>query len=83
MTEYFTSIGVRGVGIYSTRYQWRHIVGNAVSDTSSLNGLSNWRPAGETLREAKSTCDVEPLTPGGVVEMTQYWKDFDYNYSCI
>src|SRR5688500_1569990 len=30
MTEYFTSIGTRGVGIYSTRYQWGRIVGGGV-----------------------------------------------------
>ncbi len=83
MTDYFTSIGVRGVGIYSTAYQWGHIVGDEVSDTSSLNGLSNWRPAGSDLAAAKRTCGVAPLTPGGVVEMTQYTKDFDYNHTCI
>jgi hypothetical protein len=83
MTEYFTSIGVRGVGIYSTQYQWGHIVGDGVSAESSLNGLSNWRPAGSDRRAAKRTCGVEPLTPGGVVEMTQYTKDFDYNHTCI
>ncbi len=83
MTEYFTSIGVRGVGLYSTRYQWNQIVGNAVSATSSLNGLPNWRPAGTELAAAQATCGVAPLTPGGIVEMTQYWKDFDYNHTCI
>ncbi|SNR63493.1 hypothetical protein [Blastococcus mobilis] len=83
MTEYFTSIGVRGVGLYSTRYQWGHIVGRGVSATSSLNGLPNWRPAGFTLAAARATCGVAPLTPGGVVQMTQYWSDFDYNHSCI
>jgi hypothetical protein len=83
MTEYFTSIGVRGVGLYSTRYQWDEIVGDAVSATSSLNGLSNWRPAGTDLAAAQATCTVAPLTPGGIVEMTQYWADFDYDHSCI
>ena len=83
MTEYFTSIGVRGVGLYSTQYQWTEIVGNGVSATSSLNGLSNWRPAGTDLAAAQATCSVAPLTPGGIVEMTQYRTDFDYNHSCI
>jgi hypothetical protein len=83
MTEYFTSIGVRGVGIYSSRHQWQHIVGNGVSATSSLNGLSNWRPAGAELEAARATCDVAPLTPGGIVEMTQFTTDFDYNHTCI
>ncbi len=83
MTDYFTSIGVRGVGLYSTRYQWTRIVGDGVSATSSLNGLSNWRPAGADLAAARATCAVAPLTPGGVVEMTQYVTDLDYNHSCI
>ena len=83
MTEYFTSIGTRGVGIYSTRYQWGRIVGDGVGADSSLNGLSNWRPTGSTLEGAQANCGLEPLTPGGVIEMTQFTTDFDYNWSCI
>jgi hypothetical protein len=83
MTEYFTSIGVRGVGLYSTSYQWSHIVRHGVSATSSLNGLSNWRPVGSDLEAAQASCDVAPLTPGVIVEITQYTTDYDYNYSCI
>jgi hypothetical protein len=83
MTEYFTSIGSRGVGLYSTSYQWGEIVGNGVDSTSSLNGLSNWRPAGSDPAAAQATCSVAPLTPGGIVEMTQYTTDFDYNHTCI
>jgi hypothetical protein len=83
MTDYFTSIGSRGVGLYSTRYQWDHIVGDGVSSTSSLNGLPNWRPTGSTLEDARATCGLAPLTPGGTVEMTQFTTDYDYNYSCI
>jgi hypothetical protein len=71
------------VGLYSTQYQWTEIVGNGVSATSSLNGLSNWRPAGTDLAAAQATCSVAPLTPGGIVEMTQYTTDFDYNHTCI
>jgi hypothetical protein len=83
MTEYFFSVGVRGVGLYSTRYQWAQIVGNGVSATSSLNGLPNWRPAGSDPAAADTTCGVAPLTPGGIVEMTQYTLDYDYNLTCI
>jgi hypothetical protein len=83
MTEYFTSIGVRGVGLYSTSYQWSQIVGDAVSSISSLNGLSNWRPAGSTLQDARANCRLAPLTPGGTVEITQFTTDHDYNHSCI
>jgi hypothetical protein len=83
MTEYFTSIGSRGVGLYSTRYQWGVIVGDGVEAHSSLNGLSNWRPTGSTLEGAQANCGLEPLTPGGIIEMTQFTTDFDYNWSCI
>ena len=83
MTDYFSSIGVRGVGIYSTRYQWDHIAGLGVMPDSSLNGLSNWRPGGADLAAAQATCGVAPLTTGGRVTMTQYTKDYDYNFSCI
>jgi hypothetical protein len=83
MTEYFASIGVRGVGLYSTRAQWTEIVADAVGATSSLNGLSNWRPAGSTLDEARAVCGVAPLTRGGRVEITQFTSDYDYNHSCI
>jgi hypothetical protein len=83
MTDYFTAIGVRGVGLYSTRYQWDSIVGNGVDATSSLNGLPNWRPTGSTLAGARAGCGLRPLTPGGIVEMTQYAMDFDYVHSCI
>jgi hypothetical protein len=90
MTEYFDSLGVRGIGLYSSRAMWQQITGTAVGTGSSLNGLSNWRPTGSTLDGAKAACHVTPLTPGGVIEMTQYVArgpddpaPYDYNYSCI
>jgi hypothetical protein len=54
-----------------------------VDADSSLNGLSNWRPTGSTLEGAQANCGLEPLTPGGIIEMTQFTTDFDYNWSCI
>jgi hypothetical protein len=83
MTEYFTSIDANGVGLYSTRYQWDRIVGDGVQLASSLNGLPNWRPTGNTLDRAQANCGLAPLTPGGVIEMTQYTAGLDYNHSCI
>jgi hypothetical protein len=83
MTDYFTSIGSRGVGLYSTRNQWGRIVANGVDATSSLNGLPNWRPTGNSLAGAAANCGLRPLTPGGTIALTQYTTDFDYNHSCI
>jgi hypothetical protein len=83
MTEYFTSIGSRGVGLYSTRYQWGHIIGNGVDSTSSLNGLANWRPGASIREGAEANCGLAPLTPGGIIEMTQYTTDLDYSFSCV
>jgi hypothetical protein len=83
MTDYFTGIGSRGVGLYSTRSMWGSVVGGALRPDSSLNGLANWRPTGSTLAGARAACGVAPLTPGGVIELTQYTADYDYNYSCI
>jgi hypothetical protein len=82
MTEYFTSIGSRGVGLYSTATQWRQIVGGGVESTSSLNGLPNWRPTGNNQAGAVVNCGLAPLTPGGTIELTQYTREFDYNHSC-
>jgi hypothetical protein len=83
MTDYFTSIGTRGVGLYSTRHQWGLIVGDGLGPASSLIGLPNWRPTGSTLAGARAGCALAPLTPGGVIELAQFTTDRDYNYSCI
>lgn len=71
------------VGLYSTAVQWKEIVGSNVSQSSSLNGLPNWRPGGATLSTAKQACTAQPLTPGGKVLLTQYIvRNLDYNHSC-
>lgn len=83
MTAYFKTLGIR-VGLYSTAAQWGRIVGNAVSPTSNLNALPNWRPGGASLATSKEACKATSLTPGGKVVLTQFIsKGLDYNYSCI
>jgi hypothetical protein len=83
MTAYFKSLNIR-VGLYSTGAQWGQIVGNAVSATSNLNSLPNWRPGGATQSTAKQACSATPLTTGGKVVLTQFVsKNIDYNLSCI
>ena len=80
---YYQSRGAH-VGLYSTAYQWGEITGNFVSENSNLNGLDNWRPSGASLANAKSNCNVDPLTSGGKIALTQYVrKNLDHNYSCI
>lgn len=82
MTDYFQGIGAR-VGLYSTAAQWSQIVGSSVSPTSTLNGLSNWRPGASGLPGAKANCALTPLTRGGTVTVTQYTKNFNYDYACV
>ena len=83
MTSYYRSVNAR-VGLYSTSYQWGQIVGSAVSASSNLNGLKNWRPGGANLSTAKQSCTAKPLTLNGSVVLTQFIsKSLDYNYSCI
>lgn len=83
MTDYFTSVNAR-VGLYATGSQWNQIVGGAVTPSSNLVGLDNWRPGGASLATAKQACGADPLTLGGRVVLTQFVsKNLDYNYSCI
>lgn len=82
MTGYFQSIGAR-VGLYSTAYQWKQIVGSP-SPTSNLNNLKSWVPGARSQSDAKTTCSTSPLTPGSTVTLTQFVsKSLDYDYSCI
>lgn len=82
MTAYLTGIGAR-VGIYSTSYQWRVIVGRP-SSTSNLNGLQSWLAGASSESNARSRCASAPLTPGGRVSLVQYVsRGLDYNVSCL
>jgi hypothetical protein len=84
MVDYFTSIGVTSVGIYSTAYQWGQIVGSSVSSTSSLNGLESWLAGASGLADAQAMCHEAPLTDGGLVTLAQYVsKRTDYDFSCV
>ena len=72
------------VGLYSTAYQWGQIVGTTSITDGNLVGLPNWRPSGKSLANAKSNCNVAPLTSGGFISLTQYVvKNLDHNHSCI
>ena len=82
MVNYFASIGVKGVGLYSNSYQWGQIVGST-QPGSSLNGLKSWLAGSSSLRNAQDNCSLPPLTTGGTVSLTQYISNrLDYNVAC-
>ncbi|MDQ1556785.1 MAG: hypothetical protein QOI02_1787, partial [Actinomycetota bacterium] len=81
MKAYFTSIGDT-VGIYSTSYQWKTIVG-ATSSSSSLAGIPTWLAGASSNTAAAAACANSPLTPGDRVSMVQFVvNNLDRNYSC-
>ncbi len=81
MAAYLQDIGAQ-VGIYSTSYQFGVIAGQLHPD-SNLNGLKSWLAGATSPESAVELCPATPLTAGGVVALTQFTIDFDYNYSCI
>jgi hypothetical protein len=82
MTDFFHSIDVKGVGIYSTGLQWGRIVGT-VSNSSNLYSLPSWLAGARSVTGAKANCSDPPLTDGGEVALTQFVSGkFDYNHSC-
>lgn len=82
MTDFFHSIDVKGVGIYSTGLQWSRIVGT-VSSSSNLYSLPSWLAGARAATGAKANCASPPLTAGGEVTLTQFVTgNFDYNHSC-
>lgn len=84
MADYFKSIGVAGLGIYSTSYQWNTIVGSNVGITSPLYTAESWLAGARTERAAKANCQEAPITAGGIVTVTQFVsKGLDYDVSCM
>ncbi len=91
MTYYFLNVlKAQGVGIYSTTYQWRSIVGSVgpvtsatlVPRPSTLNYLPSWLAGATSLAGAQRACRSLPLT-GGDVALVQYVQDdLDHNYAC-
>jgi hypothetical protein len=82
MTDFFHSIRVKGVGIYSTGLQWSRIVGT-VESSSNLYFLPSWLAGSLNASRAASACLKPPLTAGGKVALTQFVsRGFDYNHAC-
>jgi hypothetical protein len=86
MKQFYVAEGVTKVGLYSTAYQWKQIVGNTLAGTSTganLKGLESWLAGASSAADAKKRCSQSGLT-GGPVIMNQYIsRNLDYNYSCI
>jgi hypothetical protein len=81
MADELDSLGAE-VGLYSTGYQWRQIVGEVEQD-SPLYELDSWLAGARSRQDAGRRCDDEPLTGGGSVLMVQYVADdLDHDVSC-
>ena len=81
MADELESLGAE-VGLYSTGYQWRQIVGE-VERSSPLYSLDSWLAGARSRYDAAQRCADEPLTGGGSVLMVQYVDDdLDHDVSC-
>ncbi|OMQ16369.1 hypothetical protein A7K94_0202985 [Modestobacter sp. VKM Ac-2676] len=81
MTDHLTALGGE-VGLYSTGYQWRLIVG-AVPEESSLTGLDSWLAGADDRQDATRMCRSDPLVDGGEVALVQYVVGrLDHNRAC-
>jgi hypothetical protein len=83
MADHLRSYGVKGVGIYSTHFQWQQIVGASVKADSPLRGLPSWLAGTGDVDGARAGCWLTGFTSGSRVVMTQYIEGgFDRNHSC-
>jgi hypothetical protein len=81
MAAYLQDAGAE-VGVYSTGYQWRRIVGTVEPD-SVLYDLDSWLAGALSREGAEENCEEPPLTDGGRVLLAQYVDDaLDHNVSC-
>jgi hypothetical protein len=92
MTQLYTSEGVETLGLYSTGYQWRQIVGDTLSEPTALSpsvggnlvGLPSWLAGSSDATQARLRCTIATGLTGGPVVLNQYVShDLDYNYSCV
>lgn len=92
MAQLYMSEGVETVGIYSTRYQWRQIVGDTLDAPpvggptvgGNLIGATSWLAGWLDAGEARIGCMTASGLTGGAVALNQYILDgLDHNYSCL
>lgn len=92
MTQLYTAEGVTTVGLYSTGYQWRRIVGATLSEPNAANpavggnllGRPSWLAGSSDAADAQRRCTTTTGLTGGPVLLNQYVvDDLDYNRSCV
>lgn len=92
MKQFYAAEGVTKVGLYSTSYQWRQIVGDTLSmpttespaTGANLKGADSWLAGASSATDAKKRCTTHSGLTGGAVVLNQYIsRNLDHNYSCI
>ncbi len=80
------------VGLYSTAYQWRQIVGGTLDVVpgavpavgAALLGLPSWLAGASDAEDARRRCaDATGLTGGPVVMVQHIVDELDHNESCL
>jgi hypothetical protein len=91
MKQALTAEGARSVGLYSTAYQWRRIVGDTLRMPTDANpavggnliGAGSWLAGAYNATHAQQRCSTSSGLTGGPVVLNQYIDDdLDYNFSC-
>ena len=91
MAQFYTAEGVSDVGLYSTHYQWRRIVGEAVGSqdpaghtiAGNLINAPVWLAGAADPASALLRCDTLTGLTGGPLVMNQYIADdLDHNLRC-
>jgi major membrane immunogen (membrane-anchored lipoprotein) len=76
---YFSSVGVKNLGIYSTSQQWHTITG---TPPTAFATIPAWMPGYASLAAAEAAC-ASPSFDGGRVTMIQYpMNGLDGDYAC-
>ena len=92
MTQLFVADGVATVGLYSTGYQWRQIVGRYAAAPAvgrpavgtNLLGRPSWLAGAANDAGARLRCTSAEGLTGGPVTLVQYIvDDLDRNRSCV
>jgi hypothetical protein len=92
MTQLYLADGALTVGLYSTGYQWRQIVGRTLEAPpggspavgANLIGLPSWLAGSSGSAQAELRCTTATGLTGGPVVLNQYVVgDLDHDHSCV